>query len=137
LVVELLVQGSDVFIVDNNGNSCLHFAAQNQHRAVVEVLLRYGADPSIPNASGLVAVEMTNNPAVTELFMRDKGNIFSPVVQAKRLFAEYLSSQSHSENSKATTTDGNGGDLSQGSSGVKLNLEEELNESFTNLSLQQ
>jgi hypothetical protein len=106
----------------------------------VEVLLRYGADPSLPNASGLVAVEMTINPAVTELFMRDKGNIFSPVVQAKRLFAEYLSSsqqsQSHSENSKGTTTDGNGADLSQGSSGVKLNLEEDLNESFSTLSLQ-
>lgn len=66
--------------VDEAGNSILHFATQNDQRSAVEVLLRYGALPNIMNKAGLYAVEMTKNPAVTELFQRDKHNIFSPVV---------------------------------------------------------
>lgn len=123
---------------------------------MVEVLLRYGADPSLPNVNGNVAVEMTRNPAITELFMRDKANIFSPVVQAKKLFAEFLSQHqlqlSNSGGSQTTsdTKSFQGGepphplstmanysenkDNTISNSG--LNLETEFNEAFSNLSLQ-
>ncbi len=85
MIIELLVQGADVNAVDEAGNASLHFATQNNQRSAVEVLLRYGALPSITNKSGLYPVEMTTNPAVTELFQRDKFNIFSPVVAVRQL----------------------------------------------------
>lgn len=83
MIIELLVQGADVNAVDEAGNTCLHFATQNNQRSAVEVLLRYGALPNITNKNGLYPVEMTTNPAVTELFQRDKFNIFSPVVAVR------------------------------------------------------
>jgi hypothetical protein len=66
----------------------------------VEVLLKYGADPSVPNNSGLVPVEMSDNPYVRELFMRDKENIFSPMVQARQLFQDYLITSNQSTQSQ-------------------------------------
>ncbi len=103
--MELFLQGADISATDKNGNSCLHFAAQNEHRIAVEVLLRYGADPSIPNEAGLLPVEVTKNPAVAELFLRDRENIFSPVIQAKRVFAEYLqNSNPHDQQNKSAST---------------------------------
>ena len=86
----------------------------------MEVLLKYGADPSIPNNSGLVPVEMTRNPYITELFMRDKANIFSPVVQARQLFGEYL--EQHSVESRAS----NDSRRAQAGNVSHLNLEEEF-----------
>lgn len=83
LIIELLVQGADVNAIDEAGNSVLHFATQNNQRSAVEVLLRYGALPNITNNSGLYPVEMTTNSDVTELFQRDKHNIFSPVVTVR------------------------------------------------------
>lgn len=123
---------------------------------MVEVLLRYGADPSLPNVNGNVAVEMTRNPAITELFMRDKANIFSPVVQAKKLFAEFLSQhQLQLSNSSGSQTASDSKSFQGGEpphplstiesysenkdtaiSNQGLNLETEFNEAFSNLSLQ-
>ena len=106
LVVELLVQGADIKIPDNNGNTALHYATTGEHRCLVEVLLKYGADPSVPNQNGLVPVEMTRNPYITELFMRDKGNIFSPMVQARQLFGEYLDEHQSQSQAKSQAKSG-------------------------------
>jgi len=47
--VELLSLSADVNIIDAvNGNNALHFAAQNERKGIIEILLRSGADPSIP-----------------------------------------------------------------------------------------
>lgn len=91
--MELLSQGANVSALDKDQNSSLHLAALNNNKGVVEVLLRSGADPSVPNGNGLLPVELAQNRFVRELFLRDRSNVFSPVVQARSLFAEYLSQQ--------------------------------------------
>lgn len=149
LIIELMVQGADISLTDHLGNTCLHYAAKNYHRCAVEILLRYGADPSIPNKEGLVAVEMvmgggngkSNNPelvaGITELFMRDKGNIFSPVVHAKNLFSEYLQTQHQQQNQQGKLPverlqegeeDGGGGGEGDGGDAIHVNLEEDFNQ---------
>ncbi len=94
----MLSQGADFTVLDAHGNTCLHLAALNEHRGVLEVLLRCGADPSIPNHSGTLAMELVSNPRVTELFHRDRNNIFSPMVTAKNLFGELLEQHSLASN---------------------------------------
>lgn len=47
--MELLSQGADISVTDTmNGNNALHFAALNERKGIIEILLRSGADPSIP-----------------------------------------------------------------------------------------
>ena len=88
--MELLSQGADFTALDCHGNSCLHLAALNEQKSVIEVLLRCGADPSLPNNAGTLAIEMARSAVVGELFLRDRNNIFSPIVTAKNLFRELL-----------------------------------------------
>lgn len=83
---------------DNNGNNGLHFAAKNEHRGVIEVLLRSGAEPSIPNHDGLLPVELSQNPVVKDLFLRDGTHLFSPMQQARALFAEYVQQHQNAVN---------------------------------------
>lgn len=92
-MVELLAQGSQVQAQDARGNSALHLCALNGHRGVVEVLLRSGADPSIPNEDGQLPIELSCERFVRDLFLRDRSSIFSPVVQAQSLFAALLAQQ--------------------------------------------
>ncbi|KAL8840614.1 MAG: hypothetical protein Q9176_003727 [Flavoplaca citrina] len=49
-------------------------------RAVVEILLEYGADPSIPDADGRLAEDKTSDPDLRELF-------FAKKIPAERLYA--------------------------------------------------
>ena len=93
LVVEILSQGGDANQTDIGKNTCLHFAALNNRKAIVEVLLRSGADPSIPNESGDLPVELTEDADLRLLFTRDRSNVFSPIVQARTIFAELLAQQ--------------------------------------------
>lgn len=51
-------------------NHPLHFASRNGHKSVVEILLRSGADPSIPNSHGLIPAELTNDKNISALLMR-------------------------------------------------------------------
>jgi hypothetical protein len=51
-------------------NNPLHFAARNGHKCVVEILLRSGADPSVPNSSGLIPAELTKEKTLLALLMR-------------------------------------------------------------------
>jgi hypothetical protein len=90
IVVELLSKGADIAIFSNDGNNCLHFAAINDRKGIVEVLLRSGADPSIPNTAGILPVELATDAAVRELFLRDRSAIFSPMVQTRMLLSDYV-----------------------------------------------
>jgi len=59
MVVELVnVRGAKVQVQSSTGCTPLHYAAVNGHVNVIDVLLRYGADPSIPNHSGEIPYDM-------------------------------------------------------------------------------
>ena len=73
-----------------DGSNCLHYAAINDRKGIVEILLRSGADPSIPNRAGILPVELAKTPAVRELFLRDRSAIFSPIVQTRMLLTDYI-----------------------------------------------
>lgn len=51
-------------------NHPLHFAARNGQKSIVELLLRSGADPSIPNSHGLIPAELTKDKNISALLMR-------------------------------------------------------------------
>lgn len=89
-MVELLSQGADIAAYSADGNNSLHFAAVNDRKGIVEVLLRSGADPSIPNKAGLLPVELAKTAPVRELFLRDRSGIFSPIVQTRMLLSDYI-----------------------------------------------
>jgi ankyrin repeat protein len=71
LTLELISQGADVCAATfETKNNPLHFATRNSHKCVVEILLRSGADPSIPNSHGLIPAELTNDKNISSLLMR-------------------------------------------------------------------
>ena len=88
--MELLSQGADVSLRANNGNNSLHYAALNERKGIIEILLRYGADRSIPNNAGLLPIELAPSKLVKELFLRDRSSIFSPIVQSRVLLTDYI-----------------------------------------------
>lgn len=68
--MELLSLGADVMVPSSVSlNTPLHFASMNNHKAVLEVLLRSGADPSTPNAEGLIAAELSTDVSVQRSLM--------------------------------------------------------------------
>lgn len=73
-----------------NGNNALHFAALNERKGIVEILIRSGIDLSVPNDSGLLPIELCKSPDVAELFLRDRSAIFSPIAQTRALLSDYI-----------------------------------------------
>ena len=53
------MRGAVVNQTSSSGNTALHFAAVNNNYGVLEILLRSGADPSIPNEVGLIPIELS------------------------------------------------------------------------------
>src|SRR5687767_3775000 len=51
-IIEELSKGGSINAQDDNGWTALHFAAQENHPAIVNELLRKGADANIVNAHG-------------------------------------------------------------------------------------
>jgi ankyrin repeat protein len=43
-------------LADNNGNTLLHIASQNDQLKIAKLLLQYGADPSVCNHQGYLPV---------------------------------------------------------------------------------
>lgn len=72
VLMELIIMGADVNILSACGNRPLHFAAMHNSAAVVEILLRCGADASLPNAQGLLAAELTELASIHHLLLRDR-----------------------------------------------------------------
>lgn len=68
-MVELLSQHADVLLPSSTDNRPLHYASKNNHKAVVDVLMRSGADPSIPNSEGLIPVELTTRSDIVNILM--------------------------------------------------------------------
>lgn len=99
--MELLSQGADIAAYSTDGNNCLHYAAINDRKGIVEILLRSGADPSIPNAAGILPVELAKTIPVRELFLRDRSAIFSPIVQTRMLLSDYIEQLSLSDSKPA------------------------------------
>lgn len=97
--MELLSQGADIALFSADGNNCLHYAAINDRKGIVEILLRSGADPSIPNRAGILPVELAKDRSVRELFLRDRSAIFSPIVQTRMLLSDYVE-QMHIDNQR-------------------------------------
>lgn len=83
----MISQGVDVCkVARETENHPLHFAALNNHKGefnfrlesfsliscigIVEILLRSGADPSVPNAHGMIPAELTSEPMIRQLLLR-------------------------------------------------------------------
>jgi hypothetical protein len=74
LVMELLLCCAYVHLKSEpGGNTALHLAAMNSHSYVTELLLRFSADPAVPNDQGLIAVELTKDAATKEALLRRRG----------------------------------------------------------------
>jgi len=59
IVIELVnTRGAKVNVQSSSGNTPLHYAAVNGHGNLVDVLLRYGADQSLPNHAGEIAADL-------------------------------------------------------------------------------
>ena len=70
--MELLTQGAEINVIASNGNTPLHCAASKNRKNVVELLLRSGADPSIPNEAGYLAAELATTAEVKALLIADR-----------------------------------------------------------------
>jgi hypothetical protein len=95
--VELMSQGADISMFSSSGNNCLHYAALNERKGIIDLLLRSGADSSVPNEAGLLPIEMTKHANVRELFLRDRSSIFSPIAQTRMLLSDYIQQQAEQE----------------------------------------
>jgi serine/threonine protein phosphatase PrpC/ankyrin repeat protein len=70
-LVELISRGAEVSLPASSGSTALHFAAINNRRGIIEILLRSGADPSYPNVEGLLASEFCSDIEIRELLSRN------------------------------------------------------------------
>ena len=72
--MELLLQGADVFQKSGTcGSTPLHFAAMNNYSGMVEILLRSGADLSVPNNSGNIPIELCSEQNVKNILLSRRG----------------------------------------------------------------
>eukprot|EP00605_Chrysophyceae_sp_TOSAG23-4_P001274 GSChrysophyteH1.ASY1.ANO1.1385.1 assembled CDS len=89
VVVELLSRGADLDIKssaeESLGNRALHFAAMNDRKLVVEVLLRSGADPSLPNENGQIPYELADSAEVRQVLLVDKTEIAQKILSPMAL----------------------------------------------------
>ena len=70
-LVELISRGVEINLPASSGSTALHFAATNNRKGIIEVLLLSGADPSIPNESGHLASELTSDKDIKMLLSRE------------------------------------------------------------------
>ncbi|MEM4366518.1 MAG: ankyrin repeat domain-containing protein [Candidatus Anstonellales archaeon] len=66
-VVKLVLEGADVNVKDNDGETALMYAAENRHEEVVEMLLKAGADPFIVNNDGESAYDLAGNEEIKKM----------------------------------------------------------------------
>jgi hypothetical protein len=83
----------------------------NNRKGIIEVLLRSGADPSIPNESGLLASELTSKADIRILLSRDPtqtrsnslyGHSLSAMNQARQSLKVYAESNDSAGNQTTT-----------------------------------
>ena len=64
----LLAAGAKINVVDNDGNTPMHFASQNSHGDLLKMLLRHDPDLKIKNKKGKMANQLTTDPDIVHLF---------------------------------------------------------------------
>ena len=79
---KLVNSGLDINKAENNGYTPLMLAAMRGNDAVVDLLLKMGAVPSLKNADGLTAAELAENAATA--YKKRDSFIYSPVFSANR-----------------------------------------------------
>lgn len=67
----MISRGVEINLPASSGSTALHFAATNNRKGIIEVLLLSGADPSIPNESGHLASELTSDKDIKMFLSRD------------------------------------------------------------------
>lgn len=72
IVVELISQGVSIDLLSQSGRAAIHYAAQNNRKGIVDILMRSGADPSLPDIDGLVAAELTEKSEIKEILLRGR-----------------------------------------------------------------
>ena len=87
----LLKVGAPVNCQQVDGSTPLHGASFYGHRIIVELLLEYGADPTVKNKWGNTPVDEAGSDDVCELFSRYKDDAISKVVTS--LMAQNLASR--------------------------------------------
>ncbi len=60
-----------------NNETALHIATRKQHKEIIEILLRYGAQPSLRNIEGQRAYELAETEEIKDLFKRPKSSRFA------------------------------------------------------------
>lgn len=63
----LIDHGANIGDCDSNGCTALHYAAANERLEHVQLLLAYGADPSVTNENGKQPWQVTTNSEIAEL----------------------------------------------------------------------
>lgn len=76
-LVELISRGVEINLPASSGSTALHFAATNNRKGIIEVLLLSGADPSIPNESGHLASELTSDKDIKMLLSREPSQVMN------------------------------------------------------------
>lgn len=67
----MLGQGANVDVQSPSGKAAIHYAAVNNRKGIIDILLKSGADPSIPDNEGKVAAELATEKEVKELLLRE------------------------------------------------------------------
>ena len=60
-----------------NGETVLHVATRNQHREIIQILLQYGAQPTLRNKQGKQAFQLAETEEIKELFNGMKSSRFT------------------------------------------------------------
>lgn len=88
LVIELInVWGATVNVQSSSGNTPLHYAAVNGHANLVDVLLRYGADQSLPNHNGEIPFDLAKQtPGAAGLLLQNRTELADKILSPTALF---------------------------------------------------
>lgn len=65
---------------DYSGNLALHFAALCNNKYIIEYLMLRGADPSVPNKKGSIALDLTNDKFCQKILQRDKNTLIKTML---------------------------------------------------------
>ena len=110
-LVELISRGVEINLPASSGSTALHFAATNNRKGIIEVLLLSGADPSIPNESGHLASELTSDKEIKTFLSRDPSHAMttrssryalSAINQARQSLKAHVESYQNTDQSDAS-----------------------------------
>jgi hypothetical protein len=69
-----------------NNETALHVATRKQHKEIIEILLRHGAQPSLRNIEGQQAHELAETEEIKNLFKRPKSSRFAFLFWKNKLY---------------------------------------------------